>query len=629
VDTVLIDPHIIRQTIPPSFFGMNVSAFWDAAAGSVASARALRQTPITTIRFPGGAPADWYDWQQPTYKGRSHTSPQQIWQYTHSFGGDRVIFSTNYQGHLPNPPGQSYAVNSPENAAAWVAYNQRHSIRAALEVGNEEDISLLHKADDRAYLAYINAFNRQARAMHRANPNVQVLGPVGTNEWYWWGLDGLGMFLKGAGNKTGTGQVDGVSLHFYKGTSWLDSRDVAQYWLSSKGPWSAIESAIHAHDTRNLPVSITEWNVGTPALNTPFNRTFGHAIVTADMIGALALSGVKQEDFFDIHGAAAWGLLYGVGESRPVDTPTPTYYAMALWKHMGNQMLDLKQSDDAGSVMSAYATRAKNGPIQVLAINKQPAARTLRIELQGVSPQGQRVSVYSLRGGTSGISSLDSVYDGKRTPSPLRPLPGPTSLGTARGHVISYTVPGYTAVVLNVAGVTKNAGIKWKAPARTAPPPAPSVKTIGTVSQATLKPGGTEQLHASVRSNTDLGTAVVDLELYDASNTKVFQDTQNVDIAANKTYSVHRQYKLPDSAHGGTYHYKIGVFGPGWTPIYTWNDSAGGFQVDAPLAAAVRTVPLSRTSLTAGLRHTVRHVLTDVHHTAREIWHRLKQIIPH
>src|SRR5579871_4893208 len=61
-DSVVVD-LAPRRTIPPGFFGINYSAFWDDAQGSAASARALAQTPIKTVRFAGGDPGDWYDWQ--------------------------------------------------------------------------------------------------------------------------------------------------------------------------------------------------------------------------------------------------------------------------------------------------------------------------------------------------------------------------------------------------------------------------------------------------------------------------------------------------------------------------------------------------------------------------------------
>jgi alpha-L-arabinofuranosidase len=127
VDQITVNPSVTKRIIPPDFFGINYSAFWEPAEGGVASARALAQTPIRLVRFPGGAPADLYNWQDPYYKHMSRTSPLQLWMWARSFGTQHVVFQTNYQGHLPNTRGKSYGVNSPQSAAAWVRYDRAHS----------------------------------------------------------------------------------------------------------------------------------------------------------------------------------------------------------------------------------------------------------------------------------------------------------------------------------------------------------------------------------------------------------------------------------------------------------------------------------------------------------------------
>lgn len=584
---IVVDPATVQHTIPADFFGINYVAFWDAGQGSAASARALGQTPIRTIRFPGGAPADWYDWQQPLYKGWSSTSPLALWRYTRSAGATSVVFGTNYQGHLPNPPGKSYSVNSPANAAAWVAYDRAHGINAVMEVGNEEDLPLMHHTDDPAFQPYINAFNAQALAMHAADPHVRVLGPVETNEYYWWGLDGLGMFLRGAGNRTGSGQVDGVSLHFYKGNSWYDSRGVAQYWLSPSGPWAAIQRMIRDHDTRNLPVYLTEWNLGSSDSNNAFTPTLGHALAVADVLGAFAQSGVAGEDYFDIHYANGWGLLYGSGENRPADSPTPTYYAMALWGHMGTRLVALSQRDDPSSVLSAYAT-TRGRSVQTLVINKQHVPRTVRLSLDGATPNGHRLRVYTLQGAAGGITDLDAIYDGVRMPSPQRPLPGPTDAGIVHGDTIVYRIPAYSAVVLDLDGTSpapRLAHLPSSAPL-TAQGPALHVTARGSVGYPTLKGGEVQPLHALVESNDDMGTTLIDFEVYDAANRKVFQTTRNVDLSANTPVAVTEPYTLPANASGGIYTFKLGVFGPNWNPSYAWV-AAARFQVSGPPPAQI------------------------------------------
>ena len=578
-DQVIVDPAGTKRLIPSSFFGINYVGFWDDAAGSRASAKALAQTPIRTVRFPGGAPADWYDWQAPFYQGWSHSSPMQVWRYAQSFGGRRVLFATNYQGHQPHPPHRLYTVNSPQNAAAWVTYDKKVGIRAYMEVGNEEDMNLLHTIGDPAYATYIAGFNAQARAMHRIDPHVKVLGPVGTNEYFWWGLDGLGQFLSAAGNRTGTGQVDGISLHFYKGSSWLDTRSVAQYWVSQSGPWAAIQKALKKYDSRNLPVYITEWNVGGADSKSAFGPTLGHALVNADMIGAFASSGVAGENYFDTHGGQTWGLLYGKGEDRPLDSPTPTYYAMALWKHMGARVIPLEQSDDAGTRMSSYATIQRNGSVQVLAINKTASSRKVTVGFQGASPAGHDLHVNILQGRDENVNDRIVRYNGVTMPSPQQHLPASKDLGVVRGRAVSYTVPGHSAVVLDLAGLTQEPKLHWKKVLPSGAVPSVAFKVRGDVGVGRVKLGKSIVLTAQLESNQDTGTILVDMEVYSSSNVKVSQYVKTVDLMAKKLVAIADTFTPTGTAPFGTYHLKIGVFGLNWNPLYVWKDDAGSFQV--------------------------------------------------
>ncbi len=446
-DTITVDARYPLRTLPATFFGINYVGFWDAHQGSAASAAALGRTPIRVVRFPGGDPGDWYDWRHPLDKGWSMTSPLALARYARSFGAS-VLFQTNAQGHAPLAH-RGPAVNSPESAAAWVQYDRAHGIVAAMEVGNEEDITM-HRAHDPSFAPYAALFNQQARAMHRANRAVTVFGPAGTNEYQWWALDSLGMFLRAAGDRFGSGQVDGVSLHFYKGASWDDTKGVPQYWLT--GPWPYIKGAIRLYDRRALPVDISEWNLGGSGTNNPYNATLGHALVTADMIGAFALSGVAGEQYFDTHGANGWGLLYGDGEAAPRDSPTPTYYAMALWGAMGRTVLPLQEDDNPATTVSCYATRRPDGSLQVLAINKTGAPRAITVGFSGFNPRGKALRVYELRGATASVADRMARYDGVVMPHPTRTLPGPYAAGRVRGSALTATLAPYSAVVLDVSG---------------------------------------------------------------------------------------------------------------------------------------------------------------------------------
>jgi MYXO-CTERM domain-containing protein len=461
-DTVSVDASRVLRSLPATFHGINYVGFWDTAQGSAASRQALGNAGIKLVRFPGGDPADWYDWQCPYYTDTaspncpstpvgsswSSTSPLDVWNYANAFGGS-VLFQTNYQGNVPNPPGQSYAANSPENAAAWASYAKAQGMRAMFEIGNEEDIHMASTHDSN-FQPYVDAFNAQANAIHAADASAKVFGPVGTNEYYWWALDSLGMFLASAGNKNGKGSVDGVSLHFYKGSSWDDTVDVAQYWQSTGGPWQFIENTIAANDTRALPVFISEWHAG-PA-TTAFSGAMANALVTADLVGAFAKSGVAGHQFFTTHGVEqdpnSWGLLYGANESRGTDFPTPTYYAMALWGRMGDRVLAATDSDDPGHAVSSYATSKADGSVQVLAINKSTADQTVNVAFSGFDPTGS-VDVYTLSP-TGDRTSKDARFNGVTNPSPGS-LPGPSNVG-ASGGTFTQTVPANSIVLLDFHG---------------------------------------------------------------------------------------------------------------------------------------------------------------------------------
>lgn len=452
VGVVTIDASRSTHSLGPDFFGINSVGFYDAHQDSAGSALALAQTPIRMVRFPGGVPGDYYDWRFPYDRGWSTTAPLNLWNFTMKLGQNaHVLFQTNVQGHTPMIRKGIPAVNSAASVAGWVRQNKAQGVAADMEVGNEEDKSM-HSVHDPVFTSYIKTFNVQAAAMHKAVPAVKVYGPASTNVYYWVQLDSLGMFLEATGNRYGSRQVDGVSLHYYTGHDWNDSLGAAQAWLGPNGLYAHIQQTIGFYDTRALPVDMSEWNLGASDFHNAFTPTLGHALLTADMVGAFAQSGVASEQYFDIHSAMGWGLLYGDNEPRPLDSPTPTYFAMALWGHMGRQMLNLSATDAPASVTSVYASRYLDGRVTLLAINKLKTPRTIQVKFKDYNPRGKIVRVYDLRPSTGkGVTGLDALYDGVKTPNPTRLLPGPRIIGRVTEAVFSYTLPAYSASVIELA----------------------------------------------------------------------------------------------------------------------------------------------------------------------------------
>lgn len=202
--TLTVDYNTVVRTLAPEFNGVNYVAYWDSIQGSTGSREALRRSGgVKLVRFPGGAPADWYDWANPLADGWSSTSPLNLWNYASPIGA-KVIFQTNpTSNHNNNPSGT--------HAADWVTYCVNNNIQVALwEIGNEPDLNLVNDWDFAAMQWYFDKFNEQAPAMRARLPGTKVAGPVGANAWFWWGRHSLEMFLQRCGNN-----ADAISLHWY------------------------------------------------------------------------------------------------------------------------------------------------------------------------------------------------------------------------------------------------------------------------------------------------------------------------------------------------------------------------------------------------------------------------------
>src|SRR5687768_4867617 len=111
-----VNYNTVVRTLAADFHGVNYVAYWDSIQGSTGSREGLRRAggAVDYVRFPGGAPADWYDWANPLADGWSSTTPLQLWNYANAAGA-KVIFQTNpTSNHNNNPSGV--------HAADWVTY---------------------------------------------------------------------------------------------------------------------------------------------------------------------------------------------------------------------------------------------------------------------------------------------------------------------------------------------------------------------------------------------------------------------------------------------------------------------------------------------------------------------------
>jgi|GEM_PF-7015100 len=462
-DNITINTGTVLNTVSSPWLGVNYVAFWDSIQGSVKSREAMRNAGIELIRFPGGAPGDWLNWSNPYGGGASSTSTMDLWNYAQGVGPNvKLILQTNPTSNInvgETVPNDS----SGTHAADWVSYCKNNNIGAKFwEIGNEQDIDLVNDYDWAAYQWYLDKFGEQAAAMKARDSTITIMGNVGTNTWYWWGLHSLNMFLYTHGNRFGSGLVDAVSLHCYDAparATWADIAPNAQNW---QGRMDFIRSAILENDTRDLPVYITETSGALgPGNPGSLAAQMARALGDADWIGALRNSGVKGITLFGcIHNVSRnWGLLYGAGERGPSggeDSPTPGYYVLPLWMKAGSTVVSISGLTDPALTLSAYAS-TKTGSVQIMLINKTSAARSVGVSFAGFDPTGKGVAIYELRPQSGGTNNTSAYYNGVLMPDPsLASLPAPAT-EICSGSTYTRTVPAYSITLLDFGAAMPSA----------------------------------------------------------------------------------------------------------------------------------------------------------------------------
>lgn len=453
-DQLIVHYNDVVNEIKHDFWGVNYVAFWDTVQGSAGSREALKQAGIDYIRFPGGVPGNWYDWSYDYHSSPnewSSTTPLDLWQYAQGAGAG-IMWQTNPTDNEVNDPGRK---NDPsgEHLQAMMDDFDSEGIKVQYyEIGNEIDLELLDTnggpGQIDAYMPYIEAYHEQAAAIHAKDPDAFVLGPSGTNAFYWWALDSLGMFMKHVGNKEGTGDLDGVSLHWYpSGGNW---KDQAPGWQANM---NFIKSKIAEYDTRDLPLFITETSSGGGG---SANARVSGALGMADIVGAYRDSGVQSVALFGAihHVDNDYGFLYGQGESRPQDSPTPTYFILPIWTKAGNQVLKVDGMADVVEGVAAYASKKEDGSAQVVLINKSGDEKEMSVAFDGLNIINANVDIYEMRSNDGTALSKDVYYNGSLMPQPATELLPEPSREVSERNKFERTLPPYSMTLLDFTNVS-------------------------------------------------------------------------------------------------------------------------------------------------------------------------------
>ncbi|MGI6570778.1 MAG: dockerin type I domain-containing protein [Caldicoprobacterales bacterium] len=449
--SITVEYDNVINDIRYPFWGINYVAFWDDIQGSPESMHAIKQTGIDYLRFPGGEPGNWYDWAQET--DWTTTDTLALRDYANGVGA-AIMLQTNPTTNEVNDNGDR---NDPsgEHIADWVQYCIDNNVNVPFwEIGNELDIDLWDPQRLHEFAWYLDIYEEHYDAIKSVDPDAVVMGPASTNTWYWWGVGILDYFLKSFGNVYGNGKVDAVSLHYYPegSATWDFIKSSAQdEWYRAM---DFIQGVLDENDTRDLPLFITETSVAIGTWGgSGTNANMIGALGMADLLGAYRNSGVQSVALFGcIHSASRnWGLLYGVGEDRPAETPTPTYFILPIWTASGDQVLNVTGLDEDTErlSLSSYASRKDDGSVQVVIINKEAAPTNVNISIDGIDIDGASVEIYEMKPKNGSLTDKDVYYNGQLMPDVARELlPGPTE-DVVEGEIYTKIVPGYSLTLLD------------------------------------------------------------------------------------------------------------------------------------------------------------------------------------
>lgn len=363
---------------------------------------------------------------------------------------------------------------------------------------------------------------------------------------------------------TGTRLLDVATVHWYpQGGEFSDdgsasmallrNRSTRQLWDPNytEESWIGVKTAaiprLQQWVRDNYPgtkVGITEYSWGG-------DSTMSGAVAQADVLGIFGRTGLDL--------ANRW--------TTP-PTGSPVYQAIKLYRNydgLGSAFGDTSVRATVANPdnVAAFAATRPDGATTIMLLNKYVTGSTpvsLSVAGRASSGTGEPAQVWQLAGGTTKRLSDASVMDNKA----------------------SLTLPAQSVTLLVLPKP------------KTTPPPTPVVTSSAATVAGTT--GVANPIKASVKvASAPITGAIVDVEVYDSANRKVFQKYyEGQDFTAGQTRSYSTRWT---PAAAGTYTVKIGVFKAAWAQQYHWNNAAGKVVVSrlgkqlSNMAASTPTSP--------------------------------------
>jgi Cellulose binding domain/Fibronectin type III domain len=397
-------------TIPSTAYGLN-SAVWDSQMNAPQVQNLLQQAGVQMLRYPGGSYGDIYNWQDNTAPG-GYVAP----------GTDFDSFMGTVQKIGAQPILiANYGTGTPQEAAGWVQYaniTKGYGVKY-WEIGNEIYGNGYYgsdwEADDHASKSpatYAQNLVQYASAMKAVDPSIKI-GAVLTLPGNW--PDSVVAAGDSADwNKTvladAGGAIDFVIVHWYPSPTSAASMLAEPAQVA--GELAQLRQEIDQYagpDGPDIQIAMTEVNSGVDTDTQP------DALFGADTYLTALANGVFTVDWWDTHNGPTaistapdgatdyddWGILSSgtcVGSTcePPVNTPFPSYFALAMLSRTGQAGDTMVNAGTSNPLVSAHAVRNADGDLSVMLINKDPAnSYQVNLDYAGFTPAAGAPTVYS------------------------------------------------------------------------------------------------------------------------------------------------------------------------------------------------------------------------------------------
>ncbi len=183
------------------------------------------------------------------------------------------------------------------------------------------------------------------------------------------------------------------------------------------------------------------------------------------------------------------------------------------------------------------------------------------------------------------VSQHNDIGPSSTAPSPTN-TPVPATATPTNTPVPATATPSNTPTSVPTSAPSTNTPQPTNTPtsAPTSTPTATPQVTAGWTSSSSTSPSSVKRgsrigISTTVKSSVS-ASALVNVEVYGPSGNKIYQKYWDQRaFSANKARTFSLAWRVPSNSQTGTYTVKVGIFGPRWDGLWSWNNSATTFTV--------------------------------------------------